>query len=87
VERRMPPAGAQGVEETAPALIPAADRAELTWDAARFPMALVRDRTTGTILALGRTGRIGFPLPAGGDPRDLRILLSHGVGSVEVEPR
>jgi predicted small lipoprotein YifL len=87
VERRMPPAGAPGVEETAPSLVAGADRAELTWDSARFPMALVRDRTTGTILALGRTGRIGVPLPAGGDPRDLRILLSHGVGSVEVEPR
>lgn len=36
---------------------PNADQAELRWDAATYPMALVRDPTTGQVLSFARGGR------------------------------
>ena len=89
VERNMPPTAAPGeVPEPGPQLvIPAPDRAELTWDGARFPMALIRDRFTGEILGLARGGESRFPLTPGRGRRDLQILLSDGFRSQEVDPR
>jgi hypothetical protein len=49
----------------------------IDWDGGRHPMALVRDRATGDILAFARDGRIDFPADQG--PVD--VILSHGTGS------
>jgi predicted small lipoprotein YifL len=88
-ERRLPPAPAPGMDPgPAPRMaVSAADRAELEWDGARFPMALVRDRSSGTILGLVREGGGQLTLPPGRGLSDLQLLLSDGVRSVEVDPR
>jgi len=88
MERHLPPTAAPGeVPEVGPRLvIPAPGQAELTWDQTRFPMALIRDRATGQILGLARGGEIRFDLAPGTGRRDLQILLSDGVRSLEVDP-
>lgn len=88
-ERRLPPAPAPGMDPgPAPRMaVSAGDRAELEWDGARFPMALVRDRSSGAILGLVREGRGRVTLPPGRARSDLQLLLSDGVRSVEVDPR
>jgi hypothetical protein len=89
VERQLPPTAAPAqVPEAGPRLVlPAPDRAELTWDEARFPMALIRDRASGQILGLARGGELRFKLAPGMQRRDLQVLLSDGVRSQEVDPR
>jgi hypothetical protein len=51
--------------------------ATVTWDASAYPMALVRDATTGAILSLARGGRVA--LPEAGAALD--VTLSDGVRS------
>lgn len=50
----------------------------LEWDAAAYPMALIRDPTTGQVLSFARGGRIDIAVPS----RELDITFSNGVGSV-----
>ena len=50
---------------------------ELRWNAARYPMVLVRDAATNEILSLARGGSIR--LASGADR--LELLFSHGVRS------
>jgi hypothetical protein len=49
----------------------------LSWDAERFPMALVRDATTGQIVSFARGGEVGLPSVGG----ELDVSLSDGVRS------
>lgn len=51
------------------------------WDASAYPLAVVRDRTTGRIVAMGRTGRLELP----GRAASLDVRLSDGVRSHTVE--
>ena len=51
------------------------------WDAATYPLMVVRDRTTGRIVAMGRTGRLELPA----EPTGLEITVSDGVRSYPVE--
>jgi hypothetical protein len=55
----------------------------LTWTGADYPMALVRDRTTGQILSFSRDGRTELPAGTG----DVDVLLSNGTGSVPARVR
>jgi len=69
------------------ALAPApGGRVAVTWDADRFPMALVRDRDTGQVLGFLRSGDAAVSagtLP----PGSLEVLLSDGVSSRPAAPR
>ncbi|HUG26917.1 MAG TPA: M12 family metallo-peptidase [Gemmatimonadales bacterium] len=56
------------------------DRAQLLWDADRYPMALVRDRATGRILSFARDGS-ALLSAAGLGAMDLEVLVSDGVRS------
>jgi hypothetical protein len=54
------------------------DGMRVRWDGARYPMALVRDRTTGQVLSIGRLG--GAQLGARGYRSDqLEVVASDGV--------
>lgn len=59
--------------------------AAVRWDARAYPLAVARDRTTGRIVAMSRTGRL--PLP--GDPAGYDVVVSDGVRThpVTVERR
>jgi hypothetical protein len=57
-------------------------RTELVWDAGRFPLVVVRDAGTGTVVAMARRGRIELPLPAD----RLTFDISDGVRSVRARP-
>lgn len=48
------------------------------WDATAYPLAVVRDRDTGRILAMSKTGRVRLP-DRGLD--ELEVLFSDGVGT------
>ncbi len=48
----------------------------LTWDHAKYPMAMVRDRRTGQVLSFARGGSVDV------DAKDLEVVLSNGVRSV-----
>jgi hypothetical protein len=50
---------------------------ELTWDAAAFPMAMVRDPATGEVLSFGRGGKVHLPVV----PREVEVLFSDGLWS------
>ncbi len=52
---------------------------EVTWDAAAFPMALVRDPNTGEVLSFARNGRIELPIQSA----EVEILFSDGTNSPE----
>ena len=52
-----------------------------TWDARRYPLAVVRDRATGRIVAIGHDGRLDLP----GDADGLEVTLSDGVRSFRAE--
>ncbi|MGH7584871.1 MAG: hypothetical protein ACREMH_01355 [Gemmatimonadales bacterium] len=69
----VPPGAA--VVAPAPAAERAAGRVRVRWDAARFGAALVRDATTGEVLAIGRGGDVLVATPRG----DLDVTLSDGV--------
>nr|NIP83029.1 hypothetical protein [Gemmatimonadota bacterium]NIQ57467.1 hypothetical protein [Gemmatimonadota bacterium]NIU77631.1 hypothetical protein [Gammaproteobacteria bacterium]NIX47942.1 hypothetical protein [Gemmatimonadota bacterium] len=47
------------------------------WDRDAFPLAVVRDRVTGRIVAMSRTGRIAVP----DDPARVEVLFSDGIGT------
>ena len=51
--------------------------ATMTWDASHYPLAVLRDRTTGRIQAMSASGRV--PLPEGADPSRFEVLLSDGI--------
>ncbi len=53
-------------------------RAELQWHAAEWPLAVVRDRASGEVLAFARAGSARLPVAAG---RELDVILSDGVRS------
>jgi hypothetical protein len=55
----------------------AAARAEAAWDAAAYPLAVVRDSDTGLIRAMSRSGRV--TIPADMDAGRVDVLLSDGL--------
>jgi hypothetical protein len=58
----------------------AGDRLRVRWDAARHPMALVRDARTGEVLALARQGETVLRA-VGRAPAEVEVLVSDGVRS------
>lgn len=54
---------------------------EALWDAGAYPLAVVRDRATGQILAMSRTGRLTLPA----DPSRVDVVVSDGVGMHRVD--
>lgn len=50
----------------------------LAWDAARFPMVMVRDPRTGHVLSFARGGAAALSAPAG----EVELVMSDGVRSV-----
>ena len=53
-------------------------RSKLQWDAAIYPMAMVRDPATGQILAFARGGQVDIRVPG----QSLDVIFSNGVTSV-----
>jgi hypothetical protein len=83
---RTPPSRAPGAP--GPALDLQASgptRVRIRWDAGTFPMALVRDRTTGRVLSFARGGDADVET-GGFTPDRLEIVLSDGVTSRVVPP-
>jgi hypothetical protein len=76
VARTVPTAGGPGLDQLS-AGSTAAGETTLRWNAERFPMALVRDATTGRIVSFARGGEVR--LPAVGP--DLEVSFSNGVRS------
>ena len=76
--RTRPPATAPG-EQPGELSVSLAQGAEATlrWDGERFPMALVRDATTGRVVSFARGGEVRVPR----DGDALEVSLSDGVGS------
>ena len=60
-----------------------ADQVELRWNAGQFPMVLVRDIRTGTVISLARGGAVRVPAAGG----NLGLTFSDGVHSVTREGR
>jgi hypothetical protein len=58
----------------------------LEWDAARHPIALVRDRASGAIVAFARGGEATVALPEA-DPAQLVVDLSDGVTTRRARPQ
>jgi hypothetical protein len=56
-----------------------AGQAELRWNAARYPMVLVRDARTGAVVSLARGGAVRIPTAGAGD---FGLTFSDGVHSV-----
>lgn len=56
--------------------------AAVRWDAEAYPLAVVRDRATGQIVAMSRSGRVAVP-----DPETVDVTLSDGVRSHPAELR
>ena len=52
----------------------------LRWDAGAYPLAVVRDRATGRIVAMSRTGRVPVQ-----DPGSVDVVVSDGVRTHPVE--
>ena len=52
---------------------------DVSWNAARHPMALVRDAATGEILSFARGGQIRLTPPGA----EIEVILSNGVGTAE----
>jgi hypothetical protein len=77
-ERRVAPAaGARASIAVSPRLVRQNGEVSLGWDAARFPMVLVRDPSSGHILTFARGGQARFASRAG----ELELVYSDGVGS------
>jgi hypothetical protein len=55
---------------------------EVVWDAETYPLFVVREAATGTVVAFARQGRLDLPIPA----HQLRFDLSDGVRSVPARP-
>jgi hypothetical protein len=68
---------------TVSAVRTASGRSAVTWDAASYPMAMVRDARTGQVLSFARGGSVEV------DGEALEVTLSDGVRSVRttVQPR
>jgi hypothetical protein len=71
VLREQPAPGAAATRE-------AGERIRLRWDAATYPMALVRDAATGDILSFARGGDVALA----GDAAALDVTFSDGVRSL-----
>jgi hypothetical protein len=56
-------------------------RAEVTWDASQYPLAVVRDAVTGEILSLARGGAVTVVAPSG----QVRVDLSDGVRTIAAD--
>jgi hypothetical protein len=56
-----------------------ASKVTVEWDPAAFPMALIRDRASGQVLAFARAGRISLSHP----PREIEVTLSNGFDTRE----
>jgi hypothetical protein len=52
---------------------------EMSWDATFYPMALVRDPSTGEVLSFARDGRISLPVASD----EVEILFSDGLNTPE----
>jgi subtilase family serine protease len=76
---RAAPAAVSGAAGPAPAAASRAapDRAVVRWDAAAYPMAMVRDAATGEVLSFARGGSVVLHTPAA----ELELVLSDGVRS------
>jgi hypothetical protein len=65
------------------------ERTRLRWEAAHYPMGLVRDPRTGHVLAIGRGGRVDLQRAVRGSDR-LEVVFSDGARSrtetLRVEP-
>ncbi|MCC6242926.1 MAG: Ig-like domain-containing protein [Gemmatimonadaceae bacterium] len=57
-------------------------RSTMTWSSAHVPAVMVRDRTTGEVLAILRNGAVD--LSQFGARREVDVLVSNGVGSTRV---
>jgi hypothetical protein len=55
-----------------------ASRVDITWNVARYPSIVIRDRSTHRVLAIGRKGALSIDA---GSLSDLEVLLSDGVSS------
>jgi hypothetical protein len=53
----------------------ASDLVQVQWDAARYPLAVIRDRTTGEVLSFARGGTARVRATS---PQDLVIAVSDG---------
>jgi hypothetical protein len=56
---------------------------QVVWDAATYPLMVVRDALTGDVVAFAREGRLDLPVPAD----QLSFDLSDGVRSVRARPQ
>ena len=75
-------AGARALGDAPPALARRmGNDASITWNAQRYPLAVVRDAKTGEILSLARGGAANVETPAS----DLELTLSDGVQSTVVQ--
>lgn len=73
-----------GLELPGTALVDRRGGIRVQWDEKRYPLAVVRDRNTGEILAFARGGNARI---AGPSTRSLQILLSNGTHSVNAVVR
>jgi hypothetical protein len=55
----------------------------LAWNAARYPLVVVRNAHTGEILSFARNGVASIETPS----RDLELTLSDGVASTVLQAR
>ncbi|HSU92899.1 MAG TPA: M66 family metalloprotease [Gemmatimonadaceae bacterium] len=75
-------AGARALGDAPPALARrTGNGASITWNAQRYPLAVVRDAKTGEILSLARGGAANVETPAS----DLELTLSDGVRSTVMQ--
>ncbi len=75
-----PRVGPQMVSTPEPEFRPGAGSSvEVTWNGTAFPMALIRDSTTGDILSFARNGRISLSVPSG----EVEVVFSDGLRSRE----
>jgi hypothetical protein len=69
------PVGALGPVEPLTFAQVASDLVQVQWDAARYPLAVIRDRTTGEVLSFARGGTARVRATS---PQDLVIAVSDG---------
>ncbi len=68
--------GPQTVSAPAPEFSPVGGSGvEMTWDVASFPMALVRDPSTGEVLSFARGGRLNLTV----SPPEIEVIFSDGL--------
>jgi hypothetical protein len=76
-----PPAALRSGPATPVRMVPAAGGASLEWDAAAYPMVMVRDARSGEVLSFARGGRA--TVPVGGE---VELTASDGVRSRRLTP-